>query len=156
MIKQMVPRWHFGGYIYNMKGVYKMKPERNYVVQIRAEHPKLGTVMVGLVGGWAAGIGFYLVEVVHCPADPSLIGKHLCCGEYWPTCVYRAEVEWSDGFVSNVSTDCEDLPYYSDGRVPDGGTPMGGEIVPELDGLRFKVTQRHIDRHLRWIDGMAS
>ena len=82
------------------------------------------------------GGGHHLVDVqdrrVHRRGArrPALHGRGL---------VYHAERAWSDGFVANATEDDGPLPYYSDGTEPGEGTPMGGGIIPELDGMAFWV-----------------
>ena len=125
---------------------------RDYSSRINAYHEDLGCVILGLTGGTAAGTAWYTVMILHCPANESIVGKELCAEVmlYMPDvewCQYRACNEWSDGFVSNADINREDLSYYSDGRGPGEGTPMGGEIVPELDGLMFAVTKEMFDEH---------
>jgi hypothetical protein len=111
------------------------------------EYPDLG-VTLEMNGGTCAGTMYMNFIIRACEEHPHIVGREICCdadyefgpdGQGWYSCHYTAELQWSDGFIAN--TDDETLPcysyqYYED--IRDGcGTPMGGSIVPELDGIRF-------------------
>ena len=108
-----------------------------------------GGIVLRMNGGTAAGgpwLHFVIVKITdpECQVD---VGKQIdvedgyydgdaeADGGFWVE--YRAERTWDDGFVANAGFG-EKVPYYSDGREP-GGTPMGGSVIPGMDGLRFWV-----------------
>jgi hypothetical protein len=82
------------------------------------------------IDGWAAGTLWHVWEIVDC-IDEELIGKTLCI---MYDMEYSARREWDGGFVSNTSD--PNVPYHKyDINVDGCGTPMGGEVVLEMDGL---------------------
>lgn len=106
-------------------------------------------------GGTAAGgpwLNFIIVDCI----DQDLVGKEICCSsdvhDGFERCTYSARREWDDGFVSNAPLDAEGLPYR-EGGTPDGsGTPMGGEVIPDLDGMQFDVPDALLRAWTAWID----
>jgi len=123
------------------------------MTQNRAFHHKTdinvrGSWLIGLEvevnGATAAGVTWYQLRVTKCESHPHLVGKLIDCVEVdiiddESFVSYVAEVEWDDGFISNTSD--ETLGYRTEGPRDGSGTPMGGELVPELNGLHVGIKE---------------
>lgn len=95
-----------------------------------------------LIGGTAAGSPWLLWKIVDC-IDSDLVGQEiLTAGDGGEHHTYEAKLAWDDGFVANTTQ--EDLPYR-EGDSEGGGTPMGGSVLPKLDGMRFWVPEGVVD-----------
>ena len=93
-------------------------------------------VKLMFVDAVAAGTCFGIFEVIKFGDKDELIGKKICVELEETIGMYFAEHIWSDGFVANWSTDeSVEPPPYRKGDDDNEGTAMGGEIVPELNGL---------------------
>lgn len=100
--------------------------------------PEPAVVWFRMVDGWATGSCHLVFEIVACAMRPDWHGRQIACEYSDDECHYEAKMSWSDGFVINADSDRTDLPYREGGE-PDGtGTPIGGSIIPELDGLGFE------------------